>query len=131
MHLRTFYWVVSGWYGSIEYGSVLPVSVDRQGVSGIGNVIASWTEWRLTLQINRKINRNIYRTSHTQHNHYCEAQGKGRTRGRPRKVTQRSFIDGGWWMVDILSLMLYTKFGCHHHHHHHPPPPTHQKFNLT
>ena len=21
-----------------------------------------------------------------------------------------------WWMVDILSLMLYTKFGCHHHH---------------
>jgi len=39
----------------------------------------------------------------------------------PRKVTQRSFIDGGWWMVDILSLMLYTKFGCHHHHHHHLP----------
>ena len=29
----------------------------------------------------------------------CEAQGKGRARGRPRKVTQRSFIDGGW-MVD-------------------------------
>ena len=48
----------------------------------------------------------------------CEAQGKGRAKGRPRKVTQRSFIDGGWWMVDILSLMLYTKFGCH------PPPPT-------
>jgi len=25
-------------------------------------------------------------------------------------------------MVDILSLMLYTKFGCvtFHHHHHHP-----------
>ena len=43
----------------------------------------------------------------------CEAQGKGRARGGPRKVTQRSFIDGGWWMVDILSLMLYTKFGCH------------------
>ena len=43
----------------------------------------------------------------------CEAQGKGRAKGRPRKVTQRSFIDGGWWMVDILSLMLYTKFGCH------------------
>ena len=48
---------------------------------------------------------------------YCEAQGKGRARGGPRKVTQRSFMDGGWWMVDILSLMLYTKFGCH-------PPPT-------
>ena len=47
---------------------------------------------------------------------YCEAQGKGRAKGRPRKVTQRTFIDGGWWMVDILSLMLYTKFGCHHHH---------------
>ena len=31
---------------------------------------------------------------------YCEAQGKGRATGRPRKVTQRSFIDGGWWMVD-------------------------------
>ena len=23
-------------------------------------------------------------------------------------------MDGGWWTVDILSLMLYTKFGCHH-----------------
>ena len=42
-----------------------------------------------------------------------EAQGKGRAKGRPWKVTQRSFIDGGWWMVDILSLMLYTKFDCH------------------
>ena len=52
---------------------------------------------------------------------YCEAQGKGRAKGRPWKVTQRSFIDGGWWMVDILSLMLYTKFGCH------PPPPSHRK----
>ena len=31
-----------------------------------------------------------------------------------QRVTQRSFIDGGWWMVDILSLMLYIKFGCHH-----------------
>ena len=43
----------------------------------------------------------------------CEAQGKGRAKGRPRKVTQMSFIDGGWWMVDILSLMLYIKFGSH------------------
>ena len=50
---------------------------------------------------------------------FCEAQGKGRAKGRTRKVTQRSFIDGGWWIVDILSLMLYTKFGC--------PPPTHGK----
>ena len=52
----------------------------------------------------------------------CEAQGKGRAKGRPRKVTQRSFIDGGWWILDILSLMLYTKFGCHHH-----PPSFHRK----
>ena len=44
---------------------------------------------------------------------YCEAQGKGRAKGRPRKVTKRSFIDGGWWMVVYLSLMLYIKFGCH------------------
>jgi len=46
-------------------------------------------------------------------NTFCEAQGKGRAKGQPRKVTQRSFIDGGWWMVDILFLMLYIKFGCH------------------
>ena len=52
----------------------------------------------------------------------CEAQGKGRAKGGPRKVTQRSFMDGGWWMVDILSLMLYIKVGHHHHHHHHHPP---------
>jgi len=44
---------------------------------------------------------------------YCEAQGKGRARGGPRKVTERSFMDGGWWMVVYLSLMLYTKVGCH------------------
>ena len=30
------------------------------------------------------------------HRYYCEAQGKGRARGGPRKVTQRSFIDGGY-----------------------------------
>ena len=41
----------------------------------------------------------------------CEAQGKGRAKGGPRKVTQRSFMGGGWWMVVYLSLMLYTKFG--------------------
>jgi len=45
---------------------------------------------------------------------YCEAQGKGRAKVGPRKVTQRSFMDGGWWMVVYLSLMLYTKFGRHH-----------------
>ena len=31
---------------------------------------------------------------------FCEAQGKGRAKGGPRKVTQRTFMDGGWWMVD-------------------------------
>jgi len=59
---------------------------------------------------------------------YCEAQGKGRARGGPRKVTERSFMDGGWWMVVYLSLMLYIKVGCHHHH---PPPPPTRKFNFT
>ena len=44
-------------------------------------------------------------------NKYCDAQGKGRGKGCLREVTQRSFIDGRWWMVDILSLMLYIKFG--------------------
>ena len=29
---------------------------------------------------------------------FCEAQGKERAKGRPRKVTKRSFIDGGWWI---------------------------------
>ena len=48
----------------------------------------------------------------------CEAQGKGRAKVGPRKVTQKSFMDGGWWMVVYLSLMFYTKFGCH------PPPPS-------
>ena len=50
---------------------------------------------------------------------FCEAQGKERAKGQLRMVTQRSFKDYRLWMVDILSLMLYTKFGCHHHHHHH------------
>ena len=30
--------------------------------------------------------------------YFCEAQGKGRAQGRPRKVTQRSFIDCRWWI---------------------------------
>ena len=31
---------------------------------------------------------------------YCEAQGKERAKGQPRKVTKRSLIDldGGWWL---------------------------------
>ena len=47
---------------------------------------------------------------------FCEAQGKGRARGGPKKVTQRSFMDGGWWMVDILSLELTLKLVATHHH---------------
>ena len=39
----------------------------------------------------------------------CEAQGKGRTKGRLRKVTQRSFIDCR--LSISISLKLYTKFG--------------------
>ena len=37
---------------------------------------------------------------------YCEAQGKGRAKGHSKVIYR-------WWMVDILSLMLYIKFGCH------------------
>ena len=33
---------------------------------------------------------------------FCVAQGKGRARGGPRKVTQRSFIDGGYPFPDAL-----------------------------
>ena len=32
----------------------------------------------------------------------CEAQGKGRAKGGPRKVTQRSFMDGGSPFPDAL-----------------------------
>ena len=32
---------------------------------------------------------------------YCEAQGKGRSKGRLRKVTQRSFIDYRFSIIDI------------------------------
>ena len=35
---------------------------------------------------------------------YCEAQGKGRSKGRLRKVTQRSLIDYRLSIIDILSL---------------------------
>ena len=31
----------------------------------------------------------------------CEAKGKGRAKGRPRNVTQRAFIDGGWWILGL------------------------------
>ena len=70
--------------------------------------------------------KNVFLSKSYFHIAYCEAQGKGRARGGPRKVTERSFMDGGWWMVDILSLMLYIKVGCHP-----PPPPPTRKFNFT
>ena len=37
---------------------------------------------------------------------FVKLRERDRARGGTRKVTQRSFMDGGWWMVDILSLML-------------------------
>ena len=37
---------------------------------------------------------------------YCEAQGKGRARGRPRKVTQRSFIDGGYLKATVVHIRV-------------------------
>jgi len=43
---------------------------------------------------------------------------KLRERERHRVYQGNKRKKNGWWMVDILSLMLYTKFGCHHHHHH-------------
>ena len=45
-----------------------------------------------------------------------EREGQRVDLGRSLKS---SFIDGGWWMVDILSLMLYIKFGYVTF----PPPP--------
>ena len=44
---------------------------------------------------------------------FCEAQGKGRARGRPRKVTLRSFIDYRLSIINILEPRAYTKFCCH------------------
>ena len=43
-----------------------------------------------------------------------------RERHRVDQGKKRKKMDGGWWMVDILSLMLYIKFGCVTF----PPPPT-------
>ena len=44
-----------------------------------------------------------------------EREGQGWTQEGHSKVIYR------WLMVDILSLELYTKVGCH------PPPPTHHQ----
>ena len=55
----------------------------------------------------------------------CEAQEKGRAKGQPRKVTQRSFIDGGWWISFPWCFTLNLVATCNHHH-----PPT-CKFDFT
>ena len=81
-----------------------------------GHFSATFSTQNISKTFNVTLRRKVHSLSYCLP--YCEAQGKGRARGRPRKVTQRSFMDGGWWMVVYLSLMLYTKFGCH------PPPPT-------
>ena len=53
---------------------------------------------------------------------FCEAQGKGRAKGRPSKVTQRSFIDYRLSIIDILSLELTLNLAATFP----PPPPTFQ-----
>ena len=42
---------------------------------------------------------------------YCEAQGKGRSKGQLRMVTQRSFIDYRLSIIDILSLSYRLNIG--------------------
>ena len=44
--------------------------------------------------------------THIQSNSNCEAQGKGRAKGRLRMVTQRSFVDYRLSIIDIFSLEL-------------------------
>ena len=80
-------------------------------------IIFSWLPFSLFCIITESL--DVFESTGKKFPIYCEAQGKGRAKGRPRKVTQRSFMDCGWWMVDILSLMLYIKFGCVTF----PPPP--------
>ena len=46
---------------------------------------------------------------------------KLRERERHRVDQGKKKKKNGWWMVDILYLMLYTKFGWPTFHHHHPP----------
>ena len=56
----------------------------------------------------------------------CEAQGKGRAKGRLRKVTQRSFIDYRLSIIDILSLELTLNLVVTFP----PPPPPTRTFNF-
>ena len=53
----------------------------------------------------------------------CEAQGKGRAKGRLRKVTQRSLIDYILSIINIFSLELTLNLvvSPSNHHHHFPP----------
>ena len=76
-------------------------------------IVVPFRNWKLGTDLDRGRSKQIFACGQSLavKFKYCEAQGKGRAKGRPRKVTKRSFMDGGWWMVDILSLMLYIKFG--------------------
>ena len=53
-----------------------------------------------------------------------KGKGKGSTLEGHSKVIYRWWmVDGGWWMVEYLSLMLYIKVGCHPPTTIYPPPP--------
>ena len=43
-------------------------------------------------------NKCMYRILDLTESLVVKLREKGRAKGRPRKVTQRSFIDGGWWI---------------------------------
>ena len=56
-------------------------------------------QWADLIPIRRRECHDMMMThTYLLHFYYCEAQGKGRARGGPRKVTGRSFMDGGWWI---------------------------------
>ena len=50
------------------------------------------------------------------------SSGKGKRKGRPRKVNQRLFIDGGWWISFPWCFTLnLVDLPSHHHHHSRSP----------
>merc|ERR1712242_514794 len=63
---------------------------------------------------------------HIQSNSNCEAQGKGRAKGRLRMVTQRSFVDYRLSIIDIFSLELTLNLVVTFP----PPPPPTRTFNF-
>ena len=64
--------------------------------------------------------RQAVNSSYCANDSFCEAQGKGRAKGRLRKVIQRSFIDGGWW-ISFPWCFTLNLVASPSHHHHHPP----------